>query len=457
MTPSNPSNNAHHELPFQIIARVLTQPNSLSRADLPIIHGADLGPAVRARLDAEHPLRAELQADTLKQTIRHAQIKAELHPLLSAWTAAGVPFVLLKGFAMAEFEYATAGERFYGDVDILLPEDPDQFMRAIHVALAHGWRSDHMHAHPDFWTHETAHLFGPDLGVGIDVHRFVAAEVQGASRAFLRRLTRGYWQRARIEDWEGTQIRRAHPLDAAVLNLAVGRQWGNDKGFFKPADYLDLEQLMHNHQLSEQDLSAHAASIGVTATWEATQQYCRPSQKHFVLDPLKTQALFKQALRRQGLSAKRAKLRRIIVAIPRLLPYALRTLPDVLAAWKAFRSGGDPRKHLQRWECKQRTKELAWRDTLLLISAIRHWSHFLYPRQRKRGVCVPRAYATYRALARCGYPTSFVSGVGRQVGQITGHAWLEELDGRTLTLYGEPDNRKRYKALFVYPDAPNTR
>ncbi|MFD2610439.1 lasso peptide biosynthesis B2 protein, partial [Deinococcus taklimakanensis] len=78
----------------------------------------------------------------------------------------------------------------------------------------------------------------------------------------------------------------------------------------------------------------------------------------------------------------------------------------------------------------------------------------LYPRQEKRGTCLPRAYATYHALRRYGHPAIFVSGVTRTPKGVTGHAWVED-DRGIMETYGEPLVRLRFTETFRVPGQPN--
>lgn len=387
--------------------------------------------------------------------LRHAHIRAELRPLLAAWAREGIPALLFKGFALAEFEYATPGERFYGDVDLLLSEEPETVTRAVHIALAYGWRTDGFYAHPERWTHESMHLFSPGGHVRIDVHRWVVAQSVGVTPTKARKLTSDIWQRASQVDWEGISVYRPAPLDAAVVNIALGRCWGGDSGGLKPADYLDLQVLCQNHRLSSETLRRHASEVGGSATWAAFQRCCSPEEGHLQLDIRQTAPVIAQGLSGDGLKVERglwtARWRLLRWLWPQLLP----ALFDVMAAWWAVRQGGDPRTHLARWTPSAASvrRRLGYSALSARLTAVSWWTRLLYPRQRKRGVCVPRAYATYRNLCRAGHPAVFVSGAGRHGAEFVAHAWIED-DRGTLELYGEPQNRQNFKVVFSYPGEP---
>ncbi|GAA0497139.1 lasso peptide biosynthesis B2 protein [Deinococcus depolymerans] len=428
----------------------------LALADLPHLRAAGLEGAMRARLPADDPLRAELRAGALVLGARHALIRAELRDLLGAWETEGIPALLFKGFALSEFGYATRTERFYGDVDLLLPGDPATVTRAAHLALARGWRSDGQHAHPDRWTHETMHLFSPGGHARLDVHRWLIPDWFAGRRRSLH-VTRQVWAAARPHDWDGLRVWRPHPTDEIVAALAVSRVWGGDRGGLKPADPLDLQRLRERHALTgaagSARLAARAAELGATHSWAAFEQLCDPAQ--LTLDPARTGPVLAAALRRDGLyrHGPATVLRHLWYRVKRaafLLPGVPQATADVLGAMSAVRRGGDPRAHLNRWTPPGPTRTLDPARLDRAVTTARLITRALHPRQKHAGVCVPRAYATYRALRRLGHPAVFVSGAARHGTQITGHAWVEDTWG-AIEPYGEDFNRQTFRVLFTYP------
>ncbi|PTA67925.1 hypothetical protein C8263_10890 [Deinococcus arcticus] len=399
----------------------------------------------------DHPWRAPLRPDALALAARHTVIRTWVRELHRHWAAVGIPALLVKGFALAEFEYPVPGARFYGDVDVLLPPNEATVTRAVQVALAHGWHSDGLHAWPRLWTHETAHLYSPDGQVRLDVHRFLPSH-QAAGTARSAAITRGLWQRARVVDWAGQPTLRLHPLDEAVVALALGRCWGGDRGGLKAADYLDLEVLQRRHALREDELRAHAARLGARHTWAAFQALCNPARAQLELRPGHTRARLLAGAARDGVRPPPALGGRVQRALT-LAPFLASGLGDMLGAMWAVRQGGDPRTHLRAWTPPTPVHtglNVARRDGV--VSAARLWSRWLHPRQKREGVCVPRAYATYRALRRAGYPAVFVSGVARRGAQLSSHAWVEGPRG-PLEEYGEPFNRQHFRVLFQVPES----
>lgn len=410
---------------------------------------AGLGGAIRTRLPELHPLRAVLRSQMLELALRHEHMAHELRPLLSAWAQAGIRVMLMKGFALSEFEYATRGERFHGDIDLLLPDDTATVMRAAHIAIAHGWRSDGQHADPRTWTHESAHLYSPGGQARLDIHRFVLATAGGLSCRRAQAITAGVWARAQWVDWQGVPIWRPAPLDAAVVNLILGRCWGGDGGGLKPADYLDLAVLQANSGLTNVHLATHAASLGGSHTAAAFLAACSAEDAQLELDPAVTQPPITAALRRDGLQPRRRLWGWRVGLLARHFPAAVATLGDVVAAWWAVRRGGDPRSHLARWTPASLPVRANLYEQNLVLVLVNWWTRLLYPRQWHKGVCVPRAYATYRALRRLGHPAVFFSGVARTP-ELVGHAWVEDERGE-LDLYGEINNRQKYCTLLRYP------
>lgn len=140
------------------------------------------------------------------------------------------------------------------------------------------------------------------------------------------------------------------------------------------------------------------------------------------------------------------RLRQAIRLLPALLPACL----DVTCAAWAVRRGHDPRCTLRRWSGTRTCLPLPPEQVNRTVHATRIVTWWLHPRRRRDGICLPRAYATYRALRRAGHPAVFVSGVARIGGAFLSHAWIEDHRG-AIPSYGEPDNRQRYRALLEYP------
>lgn len=431
---------------------LLTDPTDLSLKDLTHIEALNLSGYFYRRLPAGHPLRPALQANYLALTARHALIRQELRELLAAWNKEQLPALLMKGFALAEFEYATPAERFYGDVDILVPHDPAVISRMVHLALARGWRSDGQHADPGRWTHECAHLVSPLGHVKLDVHHLVTGWVVGSQRR-QQAVTQAVWQEADVYDWQGITVYRPSPHDQVVVNVALGRTWGGDAGGLKVADYTDMQLLLWRYNLQVRDLQARAAALGAGATWQAFTEVCNPARGRFAYQETSTQATLLTGGKADGHFSSRQKWHKRLQVLPGRLLWMLRLMPDMCAAHHAWKREKDPRKPLSTWQkghWQSTETKMHPGEVRALMGAINWWTRLLYPRQHQRGVCVPRAYATYRSLHRLGYPVFFVSGVARSRAGIVGHAWIEDQYG-VADWYDEPLVHQRFQEQFRWP------
>ncbi|UBV43189.1 nucleotidyltransferase family protein [Deinococcus taeanensis] len=432
------------------LTRALTlAPDALTDDLLPAVRRAGLGGAVRARLPHGHPWRAALRADALALALRHQQIRSELRPLLTAWAEQGIPALLFKGFALSEFMYGTRGERFYGDVDLLLPPDPSVVQRAVQIAADLGWRNDGQHLTPAHWRHESAHLFSPAGAARVDVHRWLVSPLF-VGRARAAHLTAGLWQRSRTVDWDGVRVLRPDPRDELLLTLMISRCWGGDLGGLKPADSLDLARLRQASGCTAAELDAHAFRLGARHTWRAFQVLCDPH--HLEVRVEHTRPVLRRAAGADRVRVHPGPLNRF-KRVAQVLPHLPAAFADALWAVWTVRRGGDPRTHLRRATPPGVPRPLGPPQQDPVLAARRVVTRLLHPRQYRNGVCVPLAYATYRGLRRAGHPAVFVSGVARSPGGPVGHAWVEDHLG-PMDLYGQPFNRQTFRVLFQYPDAP---
>jgi Uncharacterised nucleotidyltransferase/Transglutaminase-like superfamily len=431
------------------LAQLLIQdPPDVQPGDLDLLLASGLAAEVASRMPADHPLLAALQPARLTLLARQMIIRRSVQSLLAAWNGAGISAVLLKGFALAEFEYATPGTRPYADVDVLLHQADLEGARA--AALHLGWRDDGYSQQPAIWTHEMAHFTSPDGQVQLDVHRSLFEGWPGNSRK-VQRINSAVWKKARTAQLGGIPVLLPDPHDQVLTGLALGRSWTMDRGHLKPTDYPDLKALICRHRLTPEGLAKRAAELGVGHTWAAYLQQCDPWRGVFRLGDQRAAATLRWAARRDGQHRRLVDMFRLLARLPRLPRMLLRlawTLPDALAVWRMLRVPGDPRllpaafvlDAGQPLPSHQRVRDL-------VLSAGRV-THLLYP--RSQGRCVPRSLATYRALLRHGFPAVYVSGVRRTPGgQIEGHAWVEGPEG-VLESYGEPLNRHLYKVLFEH-------
>ena len=426
-----------------VLALVRADP-ALTPADLGSVQALNLEGYLHAHLPPGHPLRTHLRGETLQRSVRHQLIARELRDLLRVWHAEGIPAVLTKGFALAEFEYRSPTERYYGDVDLLLPEDPATVARAVHLALAHGWRSDGQHAHPDAWTHESAHLWSPGGHARLDVHRFVIAWTAGDQRR-TRELTRQVWNRSVPQDWQGVTVRRAAPLDQAVVTLMLARTWGGDAGGLKPADYTDLDQLRRRYGLTEENLIVHARSLGGEHTARAFLAACSPWRSVFRLDDPGLARGLHQGAVQDGmlttLDAWRSRLR----DLPRRLRLMPRVWPQVRAGLQAARQAPGTPVPVPR---PSRSARLSHAERLDLVSAGQWLMRLSHPGVAREALGRERAHVSFQILRAAGEAVELVWGCHPVTGEL--QVWIED-DRGVPDWYGDPRVRQTHPEMQRWP------
>jgi hypothetical protein len=131
-SPSQTETNAIAPGPDRPAARFLLRclldqpapPGSADPALVPWLVAHGLGPLAYARLgDANPALARALQADHLSAFAESSFQLDSLRALRSAFQAANLPLVLLKGAALAQSVYADPAQRTMSDLDLWLPAD----------------------------------------------------------------------------------------------------------------------------------------------------------------------------------------------------------------------------------------------------------------------------------------------------------------------------------------------
>lgn len=236
-----------------------------------------------ARVPNTHPDRGRWREAYLRRVATHLAIRATLAPLIRTWCEHGIEVLLFKGFYLAEFVYENPAERFYKDVDVLVPEA--DAARAISLASGRGWTvqasrsgasSSNLHSHM-----EAILLLG---NVRIDLHRFVVQNVSADER-LARRYTAAAWAASREVLWEGAAVRVLDTRDNALLGLITGRAWSHDGWHLKVPDYRDLEVLAERDGLTRDALSARASELGCPLTLRLLLERCDPWHRHLDMTP----------------------------------------------------------------------------------------------------------------------------------------------------------------------------
>ena len=392
-----------------------------------------------------HTRSSEFRADYIGAATHHALTKKWVLELVRAWNAAGLEPILLKGFALAEFEYPHSAHRFYGDVDVWL--SPQDAAVAAQIGIALGW---HQIWSPETWLdgykHEEAMLFSPNRQVMLEIHGGMVKARRFDSR--LEQFTQKMVQSSISRDWEGVKVRVLEPQDALIfmlLDRAQGDRWGR-----KIFDVLDARLLIEKYHLSKHDVQARARELKCINTLKAVFQSFDPWQGRLQLDPPTRLERWKwsfQARHDFGFQ----ELERLLQAGPRRLKWSLEALPDVLRAWFYLRRTTDMRVLLERMNTAHSPTPSRSPKRIQQIVQGAKWS--LYLLGWKRDACVPRSLAVYAALRREGYCPQFVSGVRRTNGVIKGHAWVE-LDGSPIPHSGDENAPLEFKENFRYPPVP---
>ena len=241
----------------------------------------------------DHPERSTLRHDFMATSARHLAVRRAVVELVAAWRAAGIEALVFKGFYLAEFVYASPGERGYHDVDLAVR--PERAEAACAIAEAQGWRILWRLGQPDnAWSarppsyagHEVAQLRHRQLEVTVDLHRRLAHNTHNRlpSARAQTRLTAAAWSASRSLAWLGTELRVLDPRDSVVLGPAVNRGWGSDAWRPKTRDYPDFEALVERHGLTLDGLLARARELGVPKTFEVFLERCDPFRQHLRLE-----------------------------------------------------------------------------------------------------------------------------------------------------------------------------
>jgi hypothetical protein len=415
---------------------------------------AGCGSAPEAALIREHHLAAwtfvaagdaEFRSEYLRMLARHYAIRRELLPLLAAWAQQGIEFMPFKGFWLSETMYPVPGARYHGDVDILV--EPSLTSFALTISLELGWELEGRLPRP-----HSAAAFNVVRRGGetlLDAHRYLLHSNSRWNRASSR-ITERMWCDAVTRRWCGVPVRDLLPVDAFLV-LVLHRCWG-ESWQFKPADALDLPLLLRAGVTREQ-LEARAAELRCHRTLRLFLERCDPWQQR--IDLRAPSRVVRIRYDRSVL------LERPLLRLERRMP-AIRRAPELLLdmvilaptfaraylALRRHRALPAVLKSVSVPVNAKRSSEAARHRT---VSAAR-WTGWLMQRLGM-GSCLLRALALYRALRQQGWAVTFMTGVRRTDGAVSGHAWIE-YEGRVLPELREPVHQ--YAMMFRYPDQSAT-
>lgn len=395
-----------------------------------------------------HPAAPQFRADYLQGVARHALTRRSLLELVRAWNTAGLEPLLLKGFALAEFEYEHPAHRFYGDVDVYL--SPQHEALASGTALALGWRQ---FCFPetglDDFKNEMAMFYAPDRRAMLELHGSLVKARRWSPK--LEQFTALLLKASTLRDWEGTRVRTLAPADALIFCLLdrTGDRWGR-----KVFDFLDARVLIERHGLTRRQLDARARQLGCAGVLRVVWRSFDPWEGMLKLTPPTRLERWSWSFAARG-DFGFSELERVLQAGPRRLRWALVLMPEVLRAWITLRRTSDLRALLERIEPPLRANpDRSSRRIQQIVQGCK-WALVLLG--WTRNACVPRSLAIYAALRREGHRPQFVSGVRRDGARIVGHAWVE-LKGSPLLGSGDELAPKQFAENFrhppIEPDAP---
>jgi hypothetical protein len=411
--------------------------------DSSVLLAANLGGYAFTRLPEQ---REVFKGAYAQASLRHAQIRQNLRKLVSLWNQHGLEPLLFKGFALAEFFYKDPAMRFYGDVDIFVPES--QAAQASQLASELGWleafnREDSVLSFQD--RHEYSHLYSPDRTVRLDLHVRLLQGVFADPRHV--RFSEAIWKASQRQAWQGIAVRVPNPLDALLVML-MNRRWGNP-WTRKPHDMLDAKLLAEGFGLTGAHLEQRASELGCARTLEVILQDFDPWKGRLVLQrPGRLERLQRDWLCRRDLGSyvvHRGRTR--LMGVPTIAHWTLQTLPVVARVLKMMRQTSDIKTLVTTFEAEPAAQPDRSRTYLEGAALGVRWALRLFG--YTTDTCVPRSLALFYLLSQQGHALRFVSGVRRHNGKLEGHAWVE-IDGWPLEATNDMPAPQRFKENFSY-------
>jgi hypothetical protein len=392
------------------------------------------------QLSEGHPYRKAMRASVLARAARHALIRKHVIDLARTWNNAGLEPMIYKGFVLAEFIYQQPFERFYGDVDVLLPRESAP--HASITAREAGWiEVKSLEDSPNLYRHEYSNFLSADRVCKIDFHTDV---IQGHHFDVRRdKFAQAIYKAAVLTPLEDVIIRLPTPTDLLLLML-VSRRWGG-RWANKPSDYPDASRIIKKFSLQREVLLQRAQELQCLKTVQLALETCDPWLDQVRLKP----PSLLERWRKDFLCKEDFGLREWerFSRIPAHSSGFFRVLlPLVRAYWSRSR-GGDLTKMVAGFDRQIKQKNRANYALLESVQYGMNWAMRLSP--IKFNPCVPRSLALLQVLSESGFATSFVSGVRRNGAKLDGHAWLE-VDGVPLEIVGDSNSPNFFKENFRY-------
>jgi Uncharacterised nucleotidyltransferase/Transglutaminase-like superfamily len=377
-------------------------------------------------------------------------VKNQLKPLLKAWSDAGIKVMLIKGFWLAEFIYERPGDRGYGDIDVLIPEN--QAQHAIQIAQNINWQVVfNRKTIGNTYSHEEANIVSSTGLVTIDIHRYALQSIQSWGQYHPNRLTKEFWMSAVQHDWEGTNVWLPTLLDGLILNLlnrARGDHWKR-----RASDLPDAQALIKFSNVNYEQFVTRATELNVRRTILAALQTCNPwinqissTSPNF----WRRFGLYLHTGQEIGIYELEYQYYRISLAIDSIKGL-ITMLPLVIRVKRELKKELDLHSIFQNLEKQNRVRtDTSTNQTKYIRSKRRGIKLALSIIGSNENACVPRSLAMYIALHQVNIPVEFVSGIRRSGSKLEGHAWLE-YDGRPLDGFGDHFAPQMFKENFRYP------
>lgn len=217
--------------------------------------------AERSLRACEHadPRCADLLDAARRLRLRSALLRLELARLAIGLEEEGCAPIVLKGAALAHTVYADPGDRYFGDLDILVPKD--RLDAATRVVEASGYAtSRHARAAVEKYDRHHFHrVLVSQAGVRVELHWDLTRPASP-----IRFDLAGFRERCRTIDAEGVALRVPSDGDQ-VLHAAC--QCAKD-GFLELRRVVDATLLARRGAFDEADLAGRARRQGLaTPTW----------------------------------------------------------------------------------------------------------------------------------------------------------------------------------------------
>ena len=368
------------------------------------------------RVPSTHPEHSHWREAYLRRIAAHLSVRATLAPLVRTWREHGIEVLLFKGFYLAEFVYENPAERFYKDVDILVPEA--DAVTAIALAYKCGWtvrsRRTAVGSHPN--SHMEAIL--ERANVWIDLHRFVVHQDASPDDRLARRYTAAVWAASREVPWQDVTVRVLDARDSALLGLITSRAWSHDGWCLKVPDYRDLEVLAEREGLTRDALSARASEFGCPLTLRLLLDRCDPWRGHLDMTP-PTRAQVRRWNRAVSLEHGPRSRRSRLVPNGASIGGVVRALPGLMRARllvARYRDAAALLEHV-RWR-HEGGSELTSVSRLRVFGSVRLASILAQPSGDR---CLVRSVALFERLRAHGEPVRLRVGADA-VGRL--HGWV---------------------------------